>query len=372
MKVTVSQLMQDVAGIFNAARFLILVGRPGGAKSSIAVPIGEITGREVWLLNFSGSGPCEVSGYGVPHEAPKSDDEMVKAYDMAFAAPDVLPLLRRVGDKPILLVLDEFSDWPPAIQSLFRGVFDTGHGKMVGTHQLGTDVAIMITGNTREHGSKLSAVIPAPVINRGVRYELEPNVEDWKKWFADKHSNSMSPVPAFLSYGQTQVNKEDGEHDHFCPPVPQPWNGEAYPSPRAWEAVALFDEQRKENPASFARMVRGTVGDAAADAFLAFAAHATSIPEVDKLIAGEISFPEDAAEAYGMANAILIKARTQCPADESGNEMARGNFDWLANLICGCPRRDLAKFMLGSLNNYGIAVTQHKQLSELWGAMHGV
>ena len=70
MKVTVSQLMQDVAGIFNAARFLILVGRPGGAKSSVAVPIGEITGREVWFLNFSGSGPCEVSGYGVPHEAP--------------------------------------------------------------------------------------------------------------------------------------------------------------------------------------------------------------------------------------------------------------------------------------------------------------
>ena len=371
MKVTVSQLLQDVAGIFSAARFLILVGRPGGAKTSLANPIGEITGREVWVLNFSGSGPCEVSGYGVPHEAPKSDDEM-KHYDMAFAAPDVLPLLRRVGNKPIILVLDEFSDWPPAIQSLFRGVFDTGHGKMVGTHQLGTDVAIMITGNTREHGSKLSAVIPAPVINRGVRYELDPNVADWQKWFANKYSNSLSPVPAFLSYGQTQVNKEDGEHDHFCPPVPQPWDGGAYPSPRAWEAVALFDDQRKENPASFARMVRGTVGDAAADAFLAFAAHATSIPEVDKLIAGEIDFPEDAAEAYGMANAILIKARTQCPADESANEMARGNFDWLAKLISGCPRRDLAKFMLGACNNYGIEVTQHKQLSELWGAMHGV
>ena len=368
--------MQDVGGIFAAARFLILIGRPGGGKSSVPHAIAAITSRRVMMLNFSGSGPCEVSGYGVPHEAPAPENGSLfadlmkgKQYDMAFAAPDVLPLLRRVGDEPILLVLDEFTDWPPAIQSLFRGVFDTGSGKMVGTHVLGTDVAVMITGNRKEDGSKLSSILPAPLVNRGTQYELDPNVTDWTNWFVKKYPESKSPVAAFLNYGQAQVNRKELESDFFCPPVTQPWDGQPYPSPRGWEAVALMDGARTENRKSFARMVHGTVGDAAAVAFLAFAAHADKVPNVAKLISGEISLPTDGAEQYAWANAILIHALNQCPKDRAPVEVKKGGFDWLAKLIKEM-RGDIAAFVIGTAINSEIPMDTHPATADLYKAMN--
>ena len=361
--------MEDVGPIFEADRFLILIGKPGAGKSSLSHAIGAVTGRRVMMLNFSGAGPCEAAGYGVPHEAGGKSENDVSFYDMAFAAPDVLPLLRRVGDEPIMLVADEFTDWPPAVQSLFRGAFDTGSGKMVGTHRLGSNVRIMITGNRKEDGSKLSAILPAPMVGRGTQFELDPNVGDWTSWFQKKYPVSKSPVATFLAYGQAQVNRKELETDFFCPPVTQPWDGNPYPSPRGWEAVAIMDSTRRDNRKSFARLVRGTVGDAAADAFLAFASHSDKVPDVAKLISGEIELPADGAEQYAWANAILIHALNQCSKDRAATEVKKGGFDWLADLIKKM-RGDIAAFVISSVINNEIPLDTHPAIADLYLAMN--
>lgn len=88
--------------VFTTDRFLFVKGQGGSGKTSILCnQVGPDLGREVWLVNLSGQGPQEVIGYGIPQ--PDGD--------MKFAAPTIWPTAERVGDRPVLLVLDELPDY---------------------------------------------------------------------------------------------------------------------------------------------------------------------------------------------------------------------------------------------------------------------
>jgi hypothetical protein len=346
MTTTPQDLPALACAVFPTNRFLFILGQGGSGKTSIACnEIASSTGRECWLVNLCGQGPQEVIGYGIPQ--PNGD--------MRFSAPTIWPTEERVGNKPVLLVLDELPDYDPEVRALLRGLYPASGARYVGPHKLGSNVAVVVTGNRRGDGTR-SAVEDAPFTERCVKVTLEPTVGDWLDWYDTQPAltASGSHVPAFLRFGSTSG---DGL-DHFNPPVKQPYDGMPHPCPRTWEAVALLSPLRKTQPQVFRTAVCGSVGDRAAAAFFGFLTHVDRLPDIAAIKSAPDGFdvPFDPAEQYALVSACLATATrgiTDLPA-----AVHAGAFDWLCSLLLRC-RGDIQSYGARSAVRRGIPLDQH-------------
>jgi hypothetical protein len=342
---TPQSLPHIAAATFATKRFLFISGQGGSGKTSIAcTDIAAATGREVWLANLCGQGPQEVIGYGIPQ--PNGD--------MRFSAPTIWPTLERVGDRPVLLILDELPDYDPEVRALLRGLYPAAGARYVGPHKLGSDVAVVVTGNRRSDGTR-SAVEDAPFTERCIKVVLEPNVSDWLDWYDSQPAlaGSGSHVPAFLRFGTTAG---DG-WDFFNPAVKQPYDGEPHPCPRTWEAVALCSHLRKTDKQTFRTLVEGSVGARAASAFFGFLTHVDRLPDIAALKAAPDSYtmPTDPATQYALVSACLATA-TRGVRDVAAAAHS-GGYDWLVSLLQRC-RGDIRSYGARSAVRRGIPLDQ--------------
>lgn len=333
---------------FATQRFLFIAGAGGGGKTTIACgQLAEATNRRPWLVNLSGQGPQEVLGYGIPQ--PNGD--------MVFAAPTIWPTEARVGAEPTLLILDEFPDYDPAVRALLRGLFPASGARYVGPHKLGSNVAIVVTGNRRSDGSRQSAVEDAPFTERCCKVTLVPDLSDWLDW-ADAQPalvSSGSHVPAFLRFGNSNGGNEV---DHFNPSIRSPYDGAPHPCPRTWEAVMLAEGFRQRNPSTFKQFVRGSVGDAAALAYFAFLAHVDQLPDIAAIRKDPNGFllSEDPAKQFALVSACL--ATSTRGVKDLGAAVHAGTYDWLVTLLLRC-RGDIREFGARSAVRRGIPLDEH-------------
>lgn len=365
------QLVDQARMAFAVGRLLHVVGQGGGGKTSIlSKVVGPALGRRVIVINLSGASPMEYVGYGIPHEAPGGVDPVtgVQNYDMAFSAPEIWPILRRVGDEPIMVILDEFADWDPAGQALCRGLFPAAGEMRIGSHVLGSNVVIATTGNTKRHGSSQSRVESAPFTERGVKVTLRPNVPAWVTWWESDAERAKigSFVPSFLQWGST-VTKEDGSNDHFNPPIVMPYDGSPHPCPRTWEAVALAEPFRLQERETFRRHVFGSVGEAAGNAFLAYLNHADKVPAISKAVQdpGSYKMPEDPAQQYAVANAALVVLQTSVAGSDPDTAVAAGKADWFVDLALRM-NGEIKVFAASSAVARGIPVDEHAKRGDLF------
>jgi hypothetical protein len=343
---TPQQLTRIADAVFSTNRFLFISGQGGGGKTSIACgDIAAQTGREVWLVNLCGQGPQEVIGYGVPQ--PNGD--------MRFSAPTIWPTHDRVGNKPVLLVLDELPDYDPEVRALLRGLYPASGDRYVGPHKLGSDVAVVVTGNRRSDGTR-SAVEDAPFTERCVKVVLEPTVSDWLDWYdrTPHLTKTGSHVPAFLRFGTTAG---DG-WDFFNPPIKQPYDGDPHPCPRTWEAVALLEPLRKTDRETYRLCVEGSIGSRATAALLGFLSHVDQLPDIAALKADPYAFtvPADPAAQFALVSACLATA-TRGVRDAAA-AVHSGGFDWFCSLLLRC-RGDIRSFGARSAVRRGIPLDQH-------------
>jgi hypothetical protein len=307
-------------------------------------------GREVWLVNLSGQGPQEVIGYGLPQ--PNGD--------MLFSAPCIFPTAARVGDRPVLLILDEFPDYDPDVRALLRGVFPASGARYIGPHKLGSDVAIVLTGNRKIDGAK-GAVEEAPFTERCVNVVLTPSVDDWLAYYDTQPAlkNSKSFVPSFLTYGVTHGNKGA---DHFNPPIVSPYLGEPHPCPRTWEAVVLAEHARKSQPAVYRALVTGSVGRFAANAYFGFLEHVDRLPDIQAIKRGDpYTVPDDPAGQFALVNACL---NVEPIPEDAGVLVAMGKYDWFVTLLLAV-RGDIRMFGCTSAVRRGLPLDTHKQQAQL-------
>jgi len=336
--------------VFTTDRFLFIKGQGGGGKTSIVCnQIGPALGREVWLVNLSGQGPQEVLGYGIPQ--PNND--------MVFAAPTIWPTESRVGARPVLLVLDELPDYDSEVRALLRGLFPASGARYVGPHKLGSDVAIVVTGNRKIDGTR-SSVEDAPFTERCVSVVLEPSVEDWLAYYdtQPRLRDSCSFVPSFLQYGVCH----DERTDHFNPPIVSPYTGEPHPCPRTWEAVVLAEPARKSHPAAYRALVAGSVGRDAANAYFGFMANVDRLPDVNAIKRGDpFDIPSDPATQFALVNACMSAIK---PGADAGVEVAAGDFNWYVDLLLRV-RSDIKMFGALCAVRRGVPLDQHPKSGEL-------
>lgn len=349
--VTPTELSALAELVFTTDRFLFVKGQGGSGKTSILCnQVGPDLGREVWLVNLSGQGPQEVIGYGIPQ--PDGD--------MKFAAPTIWPTVDRVGDKPVLLVLDELPDYDSEVRALLRGLFPASGNRYVGPHKLGSNVAIAVTGNRKQDGTR-SAVEDAPFTERCVSVLLEPSVADWLVYYDSQPRlrDTGSFVPAFLQFG---VHHDNGK-DHFNPPIVQPYLGEPHPCPRTWEAVVLAEPARLTRPDLYRALVVGSVGHDTANAYMGFLSHVDRLPDIAALQRGaDVPIPEDPASQFALVNACLIVALRG--TKDAGVDVAAGKFDWFVDLLFKV-RGDIRMFAALSAFRRKIPLDQHPKGSAL-------
>lgn len=338
--------------VFHTDRFLFVKGQGGSGKTSILCnQVGPALGREVWLVNLSGQGPQEVLGYGIPQ--PNND--------MVFAAPTIWPTESRVGDKPVLLVLDELPDYDAEVRALLRGLFPASGARYVGPHKLGSNVAIAVTGNRKADGTR-SAVEDAPFTERCVSVLLEPTVEDWLKYYdtVPRLRDSGSFIPSFLQFGVSSGN--DNKVDHFNPPIVHPYLGEPHPCPRTWETVVLAESARLTDPSTYRALVAGSVGRDAANAYFGFLRIVDRLPDINAIKNRQpFDLPTNPAEQFALANACLNSIKI---SDDAGADVASGAFDWFVDLLVRL-RGDIRMCAALTLVSRGVPLDNHPKSHEL-------
>lgn len=302
-------------------RILALYGQGGVGKTTVAetviAPALGIQPDHVYVVNHSGSAPSEVKGTGVPD---------MQTREMWFGKPMGFPLYERIGDVPALLVLDEYPEWDGAVQSLCRSLFQpTGSRPKIGTHELSANTTIVVTGNRRIDGSR-SSVPSAPFVERCLSIIWQPTLDQWLDWAAAKGLGG-SPVYTFLKFNGLDQRGKEG--DFFCPPVPQPWQGDAHPCPRQWEAACKLDA---DSPV-FALALWGLVGEAASKAAHAFTQTvARLLPTLAAIRQGTGTMPTDPSEQFALMHCALRQAKRESKTDVEA-AVVGGSLDWLVNMM---------------------------------------
>lgn len=343
----------DIPGLARLARttgrILAILGGPGIGKTEALSAIADalaIPADRVQKINLSGASPSEASGFAVPDGA---------GGDLEWKAPANLPTRNRVGDAPFLIMLDEFSDWDASVQSLWRGAIDPDGVPRIGPHELPAGLVLVLTGNRAADGSRSSRVLAAPIVSRALEVTLAPSRDEWLTWAAAKGYGATATWQWLNFLSAEQVAP------HFAPPVPEPWAGQPFPTPRAWAAVAVA-EDAGETDTVLRLAVEGLVGAASTGAFWAFrqAVHKWSALVAD-IRAGRASVdPGDAVEASAAVAAAVRIARRESLADPAA-AVASGSLDWLVErfLAASGPERGEAGYRAAVAS--GIPLDQHPQ-----------
>lgn len=328
--------------------FLFITGSGGAGKTSIVCnEIAQALGREVWYANLNGQGPQEALGYGQPQ--PNGD--------MRFAAPTIWPTFERVGNKPVMLFLDELPDYDPAVGALLRSLYPAAGFKCVGPHRLGSDVLVVVAGNRRCDGTR-ARVEDAPFTERCIKVTLEPDLSDWLDWYDTQPTltGMGSHVPAFLRFGSTTG---DGL-DFFNPPVVMPYDGMPHPCPRTWTAVARVEPLRTAKPDIYRKAVIGCVGQRAALAYFGFLQHVDRLPDIASLKqdAAGFALSPDPAIQFALVSACL--ATLTRGLDKVGliNAVHNGKLDWFVTLLLKC-RGDIRSYGARSAIRRGVPLDEH-------------
>lgn len=248
---------------------IMMWGAPGIGKSSVVAQVAKDHEMEVTDVRLSQLAPTDLRG--LPY---------VENGAAHFAPPSFLP---REGRG--ILFLDEINLAPPAIQNVaMQLVLD----RRVGDYVVPDGWYIVCAGNRVEDRAAVSQM-PAPLANRFLHFTVEVDLNSWKEYA--------------LSHG---VREEIISFLNFRPNLLHNFNKNAisWPSPRTWEfASELLGVGLPVAPA---------VGDGAASEFNSFVKLYSKLPEIEKILEGDMSIPtpKEPSMMYAVCGALVSRAET--------------------------------------------------------------
>jgi hypothetical protein len=255
---------------------LFVWGAPGIGKSSIVKQVAKEQELEFVDLRLSLMDPTDLKGI------PFFDKEN---HEAVWAKPNFLP--KDPHSKGILF-LDEINTAPPSVQaSAYQLVLD----RKVGDYELPKGWSIVAAGNN-ESDRGVVYRMPPPLANRFVHLDMEVDFEDWKVWAYEAGIDAS--VIGFLNFEKEKIFLFDPAK-----------NEKSFPTPRSWEYV---DKVIKTGLSSnlLYDTIAGAVGKESATAFLAFRSVMDSLPDIDKVVAGEVDeFSTDNQVLFALISGIV-------------------------------------------------------------------
>lgn len=243
-------------------------GAPGIGKSSIVDQITRSHKIDFVDVRLSQLAPTDLRGL------PVAEDGISKWYP-----PEFLPH----SGKGILF-LDELNMAPPAMQGVAQQLI---LDRRVGSYVVPEGWYVWAAGNRKEDRAAVFDM-PAPLANRFLHLQVEPDFESFKTYALAK--NVHEQIIAFLSFRPNLLHKLDPQ---------QP----AWPSPRSWEMAShLHNAELDITPA---------VGLETESEFAAFVKVYQSLPDLERIFLGKgdsISFPSEPSVRYATTIGLAVRA----------------------------------------------------------------
>lgn len=247
---------------------LMIWGPPGIGKSSIVWQTAEAHQLAFIDLRLSQLAPTDLRGL------PVAEDGVSRWYP-----PEFLP---REGAG--VLFLDEINLAPPAMQGMAQQLI---LDRRVGSYTVPPGWFIWAAGNRKEDWAAVYDM-PAPLANRFLHLEVEPDMESFKRYALANEVHEQ--VVAFLAFRPALLHKLDPQQA-------------AWPSPRSWVmASELLKAELDPAPA---------IGEATAAELKAFMALYGQIPDLEAILDGRgeaIPFPDEPSLRYAVTIALTTRA----------------------------------------------------------------
>ena len=352
----------------------IVLGPSGGGKTQMMEQAASEVFDEVWMSNFSDAIPSTVTGLGLPVEG-EPNERGDKILEMLFSQPKGVPTVERVGDRHIQWILDDFPHADPEVRATFHPVLSpSSDGKrFLGTHLIGPNVKIGITGNRRcDTASGQVKKFSLTEIRRGVLMTMIPDPGEWWQWADTIVEYAETHVPAFIAYGTSVTSAKDhqnhflGDPSDFDPYMPSP-----SPCPRQWEEVMKNMIIRKQGHCSREACniaVQGLVGDKATRALRAFLNVHGSQVSFEEIKADPKGFvlPSSDSDQFRLASGVMLYATTGVADTEAA--LHSGEFDWVFDSIERF-NPEVGAYGLATAHRRGIDVPSRRP--ELWAELVG-
>jgi hypothetical protein len=258
---------------------VMIWGPPGVGKSSIVSRVATATDMEVIDVRLSQLAPTDLRGLPVPADGVSR-----------WFPPEFLPT-KGSG----ILFLDELNMAAPTMQGVAQQLI---LDRRVGSYTLPDGWFVWAAGNRKEDRASVFEM-PAPLANRFVHVEVEPDLESFRKWAMTPTSLGRLPIDeritSFLAFRPQLLHSIDSKRP-------------AWPSPRSWEmASSLLDAGLAIAPA---------VGDGAATEFEGFCSVYAMLPALDAILdakkpgakSSALIWPDEPSARYALTLGLANRA----------------------------------------------------------------
>lgn len=285
MQVKPSQAITMITSFIKAKLVPMIEGSPGTGKSQIVHQIAQEYGLKVIDLRLSQCDPCDLMGF--PN---------VRGNRAGYLPMDTFP----IESDPIpdgfngwILFLDEFNSAVPAVQAAaYKLVLD----RMVGTHRLHKNVAVVCAGN-KETDNAIVQPMSTALQSRLVHLELVTDAKEWIEWASKNHIDHR-----ITSY----INFKPGCLYTFTPDH----TDKTYASPRTWEFAHRLMQVADIDSPQFLHMLAGTLSEGVAREFLGFCKIHLTLPKLTDILANpeKVAVPDEPSILFALTGSLSHNA----------------------------------------------------------------
>jgi MoxR-like ATPase len=267
---------REIASSASAHTPIMIWGPPGVGKSCIVAGATAKAGIGLIDLRLAQMEPTDLRGI------PFRDGRNV-----VWATPSLLPDAARHGERGVLFLDEITSAVPTVTAAAYQLILD----RRLGEYHVPPGWLIFAAGN--RHGDRgVTYAMPAPLANRFVHYEIEPDVDDWVVWAFDAGIDAR--LIAFIRFRPDLLFQFDPERQSA-----------AFPSPRSWEYADRVLKKFHDLPDLLRESIKGSVGANAAAAFAAYLHHLDVLPDPARALAGEaVNIPMTVELEYAFATSL--------------------------------------------------------------------
>jgi hypothetical protein len=246
-------------------RPVFIWGQPGIGKSALVQQFAGDLGLDCVSLLGTQLAPEDI--VGVPQITPDGKSR--------FNPPEQI-----ARDDAYCLFLDELNGSSHEVQKAFYSLI---HDRRIGSYHLPHGSVIIGAGN-RTEDSAIVKKMSSALLNRMVHVHLQVSHRDWLHW-----AQGAGVHPLVLQYIQTRP-----DHLRVAPPKHET----PFSTPRSWHMLSdiLFSYGEQLNKEIVRLAAYGTISPHHAQSFAGLYEQSQRRFDIEKIIAGEVSWPRDPAD----------------------------------------------------------------------------